>query len=315
MSGQSIIFFLICVIILLIAVICYQQFVFNKGIQGKLKKISESLSGILDKDSDEKVMVFTDNKALMNLCGQINRMLLDRQKVKTDYRKQEISTRKMLANISHDIKTPLTVILGYLEIMGMENKENENNETLQKVEAKARQVMELINQFFTLAKLEAGDRNIKLTKININELCRENVLGFYQLLLSKKFAVDIFIPEQNFFVQGDKESIDRILNNLLSNAIRYGSDGKYIGLFLREEKKFIFIDIVDKGKGIEKEFAANVFERLYTVEDSRSRQMQGNGLGLTIAKNLARQMGGDILLQSEPGVKTVFTVRLKKILY
>ncbi len=315
MSGQSIIFFLICVIILLIAVICYQQFVFNKGIQGKLKKISESLSGILDKDSDEKVMVFTDNKALMNLCGQINRMLLDRQKVKTDYRKQEISTRKMLANISHDIKTPLTVILGYLEIMGMENKENENNETLQKVEAKARQVMELINQFFTLAKLEAGDRNIKLTKININELCRENVLGFYQLLLSKEFAVDIFIPEQNFIVQGDKESIDRILNNLLSNAIRYGSDGKYIGLFLWEEKNFVFIDIVDKGRGIEKEFAANVFERLYTVEDSRSHQMQGNGLGLTIAKNLARQMGGDILLESEPGVKTVFTVRLKKILY
>ena len=315
MSGQSIIFFLICVIILLIAVICYQQFVFNKGIQGKLKKISESLSGILDKDSDEKVMVFTDNKALMNLCGQINRMLLDRQKVKTDYRKQEISTRKMLANISHDIKTPLTVILGYLEIMGMENKENENNETLQKVEAKARQVMELINQFFTLAKLEAGDRNIKLTKININELCRENVLGFYQLLLSKEFAVDIFIPEQNFIVQGDKESIDRIVNNLLSTAIRYGSDGKYIGLFLWEEKNFVFIDIVDKGRGIEKEFAANVFERLYTVEDSRSRQMQGNGLGLTIAKNLARQMGGDILLESEPGVKTVFTVRLKKILY
>ena len=82
-----------------------------------------------------------------------------------------------------------------------------------------------------------------------------------------------------------------------------------------EEKNFVFIDIVDKGRGIEKEFAANVFERLYTVEDSRSRQMQGNGLGLTIAKNLARQMGGDILLESEPGVKTVFTVRLKKILY
>lgn len=314
MSDWSIIFFLICIIILLIAVVCYQQFVFNKGIQDKLRKISEKLSDILDKDSDEKVMVFTDNKVLMNLCGQMNRMLLDRQKIKTDYRKQEISTRKMLANISHDIKTPLTVILGYLEIMGMENKENDNRETLQKVEAKARQVMELINQFFTLAKLEAGDKNIELTKININELCRENVLGFYELLLSKEFAVEISIPEQNFFVQGDKESIDRILSNLLSNAIRYGNDGKYMGLFLWEEKNFVFIDIVDKGRGIEKEFAANVFERLYTVEDSRNRQVQGNGLGLTIAKNLARQMGGDIMLESEPNVKTVFTVRLQKIL-
>lgn len=314
MSDWSIIFFLICIIILLIAVVCYQQFVFNKGIQDKLRKISEKLSDILDKDSDEKVMVFTDNKVLMNLCGQMNRMLLDRQKIKTDYRKQEISTRKMLANISHDIKTPLTVILGYLEIMGMENKENDNRETLQKVEAKARQVMELINQFFTLAKLEAGDKNIELTKININELCRENVLGFYELLLSKEFAVEISIPEQNFFVQGDKESIDRILSNLLSNAIRYGSDGKYMGFFLWEENNFVFIDIVDKGRGIEKEFVANVFERLYTVEDSRNRQVQGNGLGLTIAKNLARQMGGDIMLESEPNVKTVFTVRLQKIL-
>ena len=312
MSDKSIIFFLSSAIIFLIAVIVYQRFVFNKGIQMKLKKIGEKLSDILEDDSDEKVMVFTDNKILMNLSGQINRMLLDRQKTKIDYRRQEISTKKMLANISHDIKTPLTVILGYLEIMRIENKEDE---ILKKVELKAKQVMELINQFFTLAKLEAGDVGMKITKININELCRENVLGFYELLLQKEFAVDISIPEQKIFVQGDTESINRILNNLLSNAIRYGSDGKYIGFFLREDKRYVYIDVADKGKGIGKEFAASVFERLYTMEDSRNRQIQGNGLGLTIAKNLAKQMGGDILLESEPGIKTGFTVKLKKVLY
>lgn len=310
MSDQAMIFILVCVILLLLVVIGYQQFAFGKGMRDQLNKISEKLSDILEKDSDEKVMVFTDHKVLMDLSGQINRVLLDRQKVKTDYRKQEISQKKMLANISHDIKTPLTVILGYLEIMRLEQAENE---TLRKVEAKANQVMELINQFFTLAKLEAGDTNIKRTKIDINELCRENVLDFYELLLQKEFTVELSIPEQKYFVQGDKESLDRILNNLLSNAIRYGGDGNYIGLFLREEKNFIYIDIVDKGRGIEKEFAASVFERLYTMEDSRNRQIQGNGLGLTIAKNLARQMGGDILLDSQPGVKTVFTVKLKHI--
>ncbi len=312
MSDKWIIFFLVCIIILLLAVVCWQQFVFNRGIQHKLKKISEKLSDILEKDTEEKVMVFTDNEVLMDLSGQINRLLLDRQKIKRDYRKQQAATKKMLANISHDIKTPLTVILGYLEIMGMEEKENE---TLKKVEVKAKQVMELINQFFTLAKLEAGDVNIEITKININELCRENVLGFYELLLKKEFTVDIRIPEQKLFVQGHRESIDRILNNLLSNAIRYGSDGKYIGLFLREEEHFIAIDIVDNGRGIEKDFAESVFERLYTMEDSRNRKIQGNGLGLTIARNLAKQMGGDILLESEPNVATVFTVRLKKISY
>lgn len=283
----------------------------NRGTQAKLREITNKLSNILEQDTDEQVMVFTNNKTLMDLCGQINLLLLDRQKMKADFRKQEIASKKMLSNISHDIKTPLTVILGYLEIMRLSNHEDT---TLQKVEAKAKQVMDLIDQFFTLAKLEAGDKNIEMVKINISELCRETVLGYYELLMQKDFIVDIVIPEQTVFVQGDKESIDRILCNLLTNAIRYGSDGKYIGLFLREEEEFIYIDVIDKGKGIEKQFATNVFERLYTMEDSRNRSIQGNGLGLTIARNLARQMGGDILLQSEPEVQTVFTVKLRKYL-
>lgn len=303
----------------------------SRRTRAQLKEISDKLSDILKNDSDEQVMVFTDDKALMELCGQINLLLLDRQQMKADYRKQEIASKKMLANISHDIKTPLTVILGYLEIMRLSNSQNTKQAPvyaestlccqgecedgiLQKVEAKAQQVMELIDQFFTLAKLESGDKKTALEKINISELCRENVLGFYELLIQKEFEVEVSIPEQAVFVQGDKEAIDRILCNLLSNAIRYGSDGKYVGFFLREERDLVCIDVVDRGKGIERQFAASVFERLYTMEDSRNRSIQGNGLGLTIAKNLANQMGGDILLESEPGVQTVFTVRLKRYL-
>lgn len=312
MNEGTILFFLAGILIVLAGVILYRQMVLVRGIRKSLRQAAENISEILTADSDEKIMAFTDDKALMELYGQINRLLLDRQKVKTDYKRQEIASKKMLANISHDIKTPLTVILGYLEIMRLNDPEDEQ---LKKVEAKAVQVVELINEFFTLAKLEAGDMNLEITKINVSELCRENVLGFYELLLQKEFEVDISLPEQNIFVQGDKESIERILNNLLSNAIRYGSDGKYIGIFLRKEGSFVYLDVVDKGKGIEKDFAPRVFERLYTMEDSRSRQIQGNGLGLTIARNLARQLGGDILLESAPGIKTVFTVKLKAAEY
>lgn len=312
MSHTTIVFFLVCIIVFLLSIVIYQQFVFTKGIQTKLKKISEKLSDILEKESDEKVMVFTDNKALISLSGQINRLLVKQQRIKADFKKQEISSKKMLSNISHDMKTPLTVILGYLEIMRLSNTEDE---TLKKVEAKAKQVMELINQFFTLAKLEAGDMNIENTKVNINELCRENILDFYEIFLQKDFMVDIAIPEQDFFVWGNKDAIHRILFNLISNAVRYGSDGKYIGLSLWEEQKYVYIDIIDKGKGIEKEFADSIFERLYTMEDSRNRKIQGSGLGLTIARNLARQLGGDILLKSEPSVQTVFSVKLKKFIY
>lgn len=312
MSDRVIIFFLICAIIPLLFIILYQRSAYTKDIQVKLKKISRELSDIIENDSDEKIMVFTDNRTLMDLCEQINRLLLDRQKIKSNFRKQEISSKKMLSNISHDIKTPLTVILGYLEIMRINHADDE---ALQKVEVKAGQVMNLINQFFTLAKLEAGDMNIEISKININELCRENILSFYDILQRKDFVVDISIPESDVFVQGEKGAIDRILSNLISNAVRYGSDGKYIGFTLRESEIHVYIDVIDKGKGIEKEFALNVFERLYTMEDSRNRKIQGNGLGLTIAKNLAKQLGGDIFLDSEPNVKTTFTVKLKKFIY
>lgn len=312
MSDKTIIFFLTSIIIVLLLVIFYQRFVFTRGTQLKIKIINKKLAEILETDSDEKVMVFTDNKVLMELGAQINRLLIDRQKIKVDFKKEELSSKKMLSNISHDMKTPLTVILGYLEIMRLDSP---TDKVLEKVENKANQVMELIQQFFTLAKLESGDMNLAISRIKINELCRENVLSFYDILSQKNFEVDISIPEKAILVQGNAEAIQRILFNLISNAIRYGKDGKYIGVSLREDENHVYIDVMDKGMGIEKEFASNVFERLYTMEDSRNRKIQGNGLGLTIAKNLATQLGGDITLKSEPYVKTVFTVILKKIVY
>lgn len=312
MSDKTIIFFLAVVVCLLFLVVLYQRFIFGRGIQAKIRRINKKLEEILETGSDEKVMIFTDNPVLMELGGQINRLLIDRQKIRADFKREEISSKKMLANISHDIKTPLTVILGYLEIMRLNHADNE---MLKKVETKANQVMNLINQFFTLAKLESGDTNINLGKVNINEICRENVLEFYDILLQKDFDVDLFIPETAIFVQGEKEALQRILYNLLSNVIRYGSDGKYLGVFLRQDKGNVYIDVVDKGKGIEQEFASNVFDRLYTMEDSRNREIQGNGLGLTIAKNLTKQLEGDLFLNSIPNVKTTFTVSLKKITY
>lgn len=311
MNDETTIFFMIVIIIILLIIILYQRFIFNSGIQSTIRYINEKLEEISETDSDEKIMIFTDNPIIMELVSQINRLLIDRQKVKADFKRQEISSKKMLSNISHDIKTPLTVILGYLEIMRINN----DDEMLKKVELKAEQVINLINQFFSLAKLEAGDTDISLCKINISEVCRENILEFYDILLQKDFKVDLFIPETSVYVQGNKDSLQRILYNLFTNVIRYGIDGKYIGVFISQDKNNVYIDVVDKGKGIQQEYIDNVFDRLYTMEDSRNREIQGNGLGLTIAKNLAKKLGGDIFVKSIPNIKTIFTLKLKKINY
>ena len=313
MSEATIIFFLSICVAILVCVIVYQQFAFRTGTQAKLNGISQNLEEILDTDSDEKVMVFTDNPSLISLATQINRLLVDRQKVRADYRRSELASKRMLSNISHDIKTPMTVILGYLEIIRVNG--DPRQEMLRKVEATAHRVMELITQFFTLAKLEAGDTELERSKLNLNEVCSENILSFYELLSTQDFHIEVDIPNAPIFVMSNSDALQRILFNLISNAIRYGADGKYLGMVLRSDEENAYIDIIDKGRGIPKEFADTIFERLFTMEDSRNPRMQGNGLGLTIAKNLAVQLGGDITLTSQPNVKTVFTVTLKKMTY
>lgn len=311
MSEATIIFFLTICVGILVCVILYQQFAFRTGTQAKLRAISDKLKEIIEKDSDEQITVFTENKDLMELAAQINALLEKYLKTKADYRRSEITSKKMLSNISHDIKTPMTVILGYLEIMQL--SETPSDEMLKKVERKAQSVMELINQFFTLSKIESGDMDIELSRVDICEICRESVLDFYELLSNKKFYVKVDMPETPIYIQGNKEALQRILFNLISNVIRYGADGKYLGISLRDDDRNVYVDVTDKGKGIDRAFADSIFDRLFTMEDSRNRNIQGNGLGLTIAQNLAQRLGGTITLESIPHEKTTFTVRLKKI--
>ena len=311
MSEATIIFFLTICVGILVCVILYQQFAFRTGTQAKLRAISDKLKEIIEKDSDEQITVFTENKDLMELAAQINALLEKYLKTKADYRRSEITSKKMLSNISHDIKTPMTVILGYLEIMQL--SQTPSGEMLKKVERKAQSVMELINQFFTLSKIESGDMDIELSRVDICEICRESVLDFYELLSNKKLYVKVDMPETPIYIQGNKEALQRILFNLISNVVRYGADGKYLGISLRDDDRNVYVDVTDKGKGIDKAFADSIFDRLFTMEDSRNRNIQGNGLGLTIAQNLAQRLGGTITLESIPHEKTTFTVRLKKI--
>ncbi len=283
----------------------------KKDTRTKLQIISTKLEEITRTDSDERIHIFTDQKELMELSAQINALLEKHQKIKVDYRHSLMASKKMLSNISHDIKTPMTVLLGYLELMRLQGA---SDEMLQKAELKANQVMELIDQFFTLSKLESNDTDIELSKVNLSEICRESILDFYEILTNDHFQVEIKVPEMPVYVMGNTEALQRIFSNLISNAIRYGADGAYLGLFLIIEEEKVIVKVVDHGKGIEKAFADSVFERLFTMEDSRSRKVQGNGLGLTIAKNLIEKLQGSLTLESTPGVITTFTLQFPKII-
>lgn len=306
--------FLLMIIVILFGVIFF-QYRMQKSKSANLLYTYEKLQDIVEKQTGETLLVFTDDKELQKLLVAINLLLEAKQITQADYSKVEISMRKMLANVSHDLKTPLTVVLGYVEMLHTDHtlSEKERDVLLTKVQTKTNEVIELIHKFFDLAKLESGDKDIELTRINMNEICLQNILAFYDLLTAKGFSVYIDIPENQYYALGNAEVLSRVLNNLISNAITYGDDGKTLGMTLRSDEKAVSIDIWDKGKGISESHIDKVFERMYTLEDSRNRLYQGSGLGLTITKRLVEALGGEIHLSSTPYEKTIFTIMLKRL--
>lgn len=305
------------IIIFALAGLNFLQFKSRTKHKENFTYIHKKLKQIIDNQTDEKLLVHTDDADLKQILIEINRLLEHNQKMMASYNKTEMSMRKMLSNISHDLKTPLTVVLGYIEILMSDpnRTQEETEELLQKVHGKTVEVLDLIKMFFDLAKLESGDKDLPLKRLNINEVCQKNILQFYEVLTAKGFDVVIELPETIFFALGNEEELDRVLNNLLSNAIQYGGEGKVIGLKLRSDEHSVYVDVWDKGKGISELHKDLVFERMYTLEDSRNKSYQGSGLGLTITKRLVEKMDGQIFLNSKPYEKTTFTVQLKRITY
>ncbi|PGL72953.1 sensor histidine kinase [Bacillus sp. AFS055030] len=283
----------------------------------EISYVEKKLQSIIEQETDENVLLYTSNSQMKSLLIQINSLLEHNQKTVANFHSVERSMRKMLSNISHDLKTPLTVILGYIEIILHDETINQEKEKslLQTVHLKAEEVLELINRFFDLVKLESNDVHLEMSKIELGEICKKTILDYYEILTKKEFDVSINIPNEQNFIWGNKGAVERILNNLISNALQYGSDGKVIGLHLRSTEDKVYIDVFDRGKGILENGKDRVFERLYTMEDSRNKFYQGSGLGLTITKRLVEQLGGKIALESIPNHKTTFTIELKRMTY
>ncbi|WP_446671642.1 sensor histidine kinase [Paenibacillus wuxiensis] len=304
----------ICMVILLIVV--YTQHANHSRRNRQLTEIQKKLEQIHRTQSAEKLLLFTDDKKIIGVIEQINELLVDHEKALANYAKTEIAMRKMISNISHDLKTPLTVVLGYLETLNLSSErisDEERNRLLTRVHGKTVEVIELIHTFFDLAKLESGDKHVELTRVDMSELCRKNILQFYERLTKRGFEVDIQIPEASLYARGNEDALDRILNNLISNAIEYGADGRVLGIALRSDDTHLFVDVWDRGKGIPEQHQDRVFERMYTLEDSRNKNYEGSGLGLTITKRLAESMGGSIELHSKPFKKTIFTIKLLRM--
>lgn len=283
----------------------------RKNLGRELEYIHQKLNQIIKKQSRESLLLFTEDPQLQRLLIDINRLLQHSHQTITTYTKFEQSIREMLTNMSHDLKTPLTVILGLSETLARDPTltEPERDRLLKKIHEKAQVIHKLMNQFFDLAKLESGDMIFSFNDVELNEICRKNILFFYETITTRELEIAIDIPESPIYSHIDPDALNRILKNLISNAIKYGSDGKILGIRLRSDFQHAYIDVWDRGKGIPKKDQDLIFERLYTLNDSP----QGSGLGLAITKRLTEKLGGTLTFESQPYQKTIFTIQLNRL--
>ena len=288
----------------------WQRIQYEK-LQKEIGYISSRLETLSAASENGFVLLPTDHACIKKLGAAVNTLLHSFYEKKSEYEQAQKATAQVLTNISHDIRTPLTVLKGSSEMLAAKADALSVPEIIHtlaaKIDRKADDLITTVNDYFTMSKIASGDLSLKLQKENVSGLCRDTILEYYDLLEGQQFEADIRIPAAPIYADTDRDALQRILKNLIDNAIRHGGDGRYIALRLTAEKRKCVIEIEDHGKGMPPQRQKQIFTRNYTTAPRSS----GNGLGLAIAKNLSAQIGADLQVYSIPNEKTVFTIVLK----
>ncbi len=229
----------------------------------------------------------------------------------SELRRLETLRQEFVANVSHELKTPLSAIMAYAETLRDDGMIDAANRThfLQQIEDQAQRLAELIQDMLHLARIEAGHAKYEITTIQIGELV-DNCMAAHEDTARSKQIVLRIDPCQPAGVKADEEAIRQILDNLITNAIKYTPHGGEVSIRWQLEGGEVAIQVEDDGIGIPPEHQARIFERFYRVDKARSRELGGTGLGLSIVKHLAQMLGGSVSISSQPGEGSVFEVRL-----
>ena len=230
-----------------------------------------------------------------------------------------------VANVSHELRTPLTSILGYTETLMSSAGEDKalRKKFLKIIEKQSKRMTRLVSDQLSLAKIESEEHVIPNRSVNLKKVIYEVLKSFEDEIINKKIKLDLKIDKKTKNVQGDKDELFQVLQNLLENAIRYGGNKSEIVVSLKRAEKrpanlpknswpAICCEVSDNGPGINKVHLGRLTERFYRVDASRSKEIGGTGLGLAIVKHIINRHRGSLIIESEPSIGSKFFVYLKE---
>ena len=277
---------LIAIIIVLISIII--------GYKREFRRINKEISNNLDEYVNIKTK--SVDKDVENLVQNINLIFDSKQKVVAEKKKKEEELRASISNMSHDLRTPLTSIMGYLQMIKSEKpSEADKKEYMDIVEKRTKSLQKLISSFYELSRIEGNEYNFNYKKVNLSNVLCENIAVFYNDFINNNIEPVIEIEEGIKEIISDEGAITRIFSNLIGNMIKHG--GNYVKISLKQENDIIITEFTNKATGLTQENVDKLFDRFYTVDNSRSDR--NTGLGLYITKVLVEKLGYNITAKLE----------------
>lgn len=266
--------------------------------------------------------IIRTNEAAKNLAeGDFSRSFYDRQYKEIaelsdtlNYAAEELGKmeqykRDLIANVSHDLRTPLTMITGFGEVMRDLPGEN-TPENVQVIIDEANRLTNLVNDLLDMSKLQEGVQTLNLSEYNLTESIRQVLLRYNKLREQEGYVLE-FIADQDVYVQADEYKIYQVLYNLINNAINYAGEDKKVIVRQKVCEQSVRIEICDSGEGIPPEELRKVWDRYYKLDKNHKRSVQGSGLGLSIVKNILKIHDAQYGVCSEVGVGSTFWFELK----
>lgn len=276
-----------------------------------ITKLSTAIQNISEGDLNTTVEVVGDDE-FSAMAANLNKMVEDIRRLMDKERESERTKNELITNIAHDLRTPLTSIIGYLELLSAPTS-NMSPEMEKKyiniTYTKAKRLEKLIEDLFGFTKLNYGKVSMKVTKVDIVKLLSQLLEEFYPNFMDKDLAYELQSNVPAKMINADGNLLARLFDNLINNAIKYGAEGKRIVVKIHATESIVTVSVTNYGYVIPKEELPLLFEKFYRVEQSRSSNTGGTGLGLAIARNIVDMHGGTIGVTSDLN-GTVFTVRL-----
>ena len=267
-----------------------------------IEEIYNSIDRISKGDFNTKINIeSTDDLSVIAL--NINRMQDRIIELMDNERENEKSKNELITNIAHDLRTPLTSIIGYLELL-VNNKdvdEETKNKYLVIAYEKSKKLEELIEDLFSLTKMNYGKLSLKPERFDLVKLIEQLLTELYPLFERNSLSYEFKTNTKSLLINADPKLLARLFENLINNAIKYGKEGKEIIVKLKYDPdiKGVYISVVNYGKVIPKNALNKIFDKFYRVDNSRTRQTGGTGLGLAIAKSIVELHSGVINVKSD----------------